>query len=503
MQKKSKFVKLLIVLAAGSLLTSCNTIVNYPNNASSAVLDVTGIDAATQEAITDNQYSDIYKSIISNQGPYAQCLDNILYKMATDTYLTGDYAIANSEFKSRYEKTMVDAAISGSYSTDNKFDEYRYALSLISSMYAIKTSTGSTNISDIKAAVSAPFVINPDNYAQTGTETSDEALDREWNNIFKLDYTDYINRNFKPTIYRQYLTARHIYDQSYSSIGNTNARNITAVKITDRSDKPGVALKLINGFISKYINDKTQTVDLHNLARLWKGIDISADEKTWLSNLGVSTLKDQIDEDVAKITTSEFTTNSTLESSYTGSYTYTVDHGKELAYDTLKTKDLITSGTFLKSTGVTSLTDAIKTRVFQTDYSTNTAGVEAGTVKDNSFITTHTVEGEDIMYRFVTPASSMAGTTDNIVHYDSSSSSYYIVMMNSIVTTSRIAKNTADTTAVAKAKFDLAMDAAYEMSSQDSYKKNAIIWYLTNNTISYSDPYFYAYIDKNYPSVFD
>ena len=110
MQKKSKFVKLLIVLAAGSLLTSCNTIVNYPNNASSAVLDVTGIDAATQEAITDNQYSDIYKSIISNQGPYAQCLDNILYKMATDTYLTGDYAIADSEFKSRYEKTMVDAA---------------------------------------------------------------------------------------------------------------------------------------------------------------------------------------------------------------------------------------------------------------------------------------------------------------------------------------------------------------------------------------------------------
>ena len=47
------------------------------------------------------------------------------------------------------------------------------------------------------------------------------------------------------------------------------------------------------------------------------------------------------------------------------------------------------------------------------------------------------------------------------------------------------------------------MESAYIMAKSDSYKKNAITYYLKKKTISYSDPDFYTYIDTNYPDVID
>ena len=38
---------------------------------------------------------------------------------------------------------------------------------------------------------------------------------------------------------------------------------------------------------------------------------------------------------------------------------------------------------------------------------------------------------------------------------------------------------------------------------QDTYKTSAITYFLTNNTIDYSDPDFYDYIDSTYPDVFE
>ena len=490
MKTTKKLAKVLLVCTSLTLLVACDdAITNYPSNSDEYVLDQSECDSDIQSAITDNQYEDVYDNISDSNSVSAQTLDNILYKLAQEN-LVDDYAVSDADFNEKYQEKMIETATSGSYSTDNEFDEYRFALSLIGDMYDIKTADGSNSLDDIKNAANK-IVIDPDNY---------ETVEEEFNDIFNLDYSDYIERYYKPMIYRQYLYAKYIYDQSYASIGNTNARDVTIVKITDDTDNPGSASKLVNAYVEKYIEDKSVLdVDISDLARLWKGVNITDEEADWLDSLGIVTLADEIDLDIDEIHDSEYLTDSSLESQYTGGYTYPVEHGKELALSNLKTTDLVTDGIFLKSSGLTDLPSDLKTRIFSTNYSTDVDGVENGTVKDVSYVTTH----GDTTYRFVTPEVSLTGSGANIINYDSDSNSYYIVQVNSIVTTSRIAKSDSDSDEVKAYKRELATEAAYEMAASESYRKSAIVWLLLNNDIDYSDEDFYDYIDTNYPAVFE
>jgi hypothetical protein len=496
--KKNQIGKVLLAVAFASLLVSCNEdIVNYPSDASNSIVTVTNDG---EGEVTDNEMSDIYKTISSSSSVSSTCLDNILYNLATKDVGThkayfndsnGFQAIIDKNFETKWHKEMLDTVKAGTYSTDNYFSEYRYALSLINSGYAIKTAAGSTALADIASAATKDFLITPD---------------KEWADVFKLDYSDYVDRYYKPNIYRKYLTAYHLYTQNYSAIGNTQARTVTVIKLTDRSDKPGQAKKLIDAFVKNYINNtaaSAEDTDLHHLERLWKGIttdgSLSTVDTTFLTDSGVDTLYDKITEEVAKIKNNEFTTDTTLESTYTGSYTYPVAHGEELAVRSLSVNDFITEGTYLKSAGISVLPTDLKDRVFSTNFSTDTDGVMKKTVKDNSYIVKH---DDGTMYRYVTPL--ISDSTDDIVTYDSGSSSYFIVQINSdkIVTTSRLA-STDGTDEQKAAKKELAIDTAYEMAGTESYKKTAITWFLENNNIDFSDPDFYSYIKTNYPAVIE
>jgi len=513
-----KIGKALLSLAFVSLLASCSeTIVNYPSNEDDNIVTVEGDNEGD---VTDNQYGDIYKDI-SSSSPSSKTLDNILYNMAVgdNGYLTGDNAISDTDIAKKYKKSMLDSAMGGTFSTDNKFDEYRYALSILSSGYTVKTSSGATDIASIKAAAHVPQVINPDLTINGSAATQDE----KFANAFSLDYSDYIERYFKPTIVRQYLTAYYLYNNSYSAIGNTSARDITMVKITDRDDKPGEAIKLIRAWVNDKIN--TDDYDLHNLARLWKGVDVTAAEQAWLDSNNISNLSSKIDEEVNKIcngftgastdwdnvtSKSEFTTDSSLESTYTGSYTYSIEKGYDLARRSLEVSSLITEGTFLNSSTISDAPATLKSNIFSSNIKTSASDIDAiveGTKKDATSIVRHN-SGADTQFdvRYVAPYITISGnndTVDKIVTYDSSTKSYFIVQLNSIVTTSIIAQNTSDTEAQKAAKKTLAMNAAYEMSSSDTNKKSAIVWFLTNNTIEYSDPDFYDYIKANYPDAID
>jgi hypothetical protein len=522
--KKLKIAKVLLAAAFVSVLVSCNEdIINYPTDTDSSIATITG-DA--NDNVTDNINSNIYKQITSGSSVSAQCLDNILYKLASEKYLVAsdpngkDFSIADWLFKKRWQKEMLDTAKAGSYSVDNKFDEYRYALSLVSQMYDIKTSANSSALTDLAAATTEKIVITPDITSaiegRDGTTEKDAKADAAFASVFKLNYDDYVARYFKPEIYRRYLTAYYIYNQTYTSIGNTLARNVTVIKITDRTDYPGAAKKVIDAFVKDYIKNTSATAeqaDLHHLERLWKGIttdnSLTADDLTWYATNNIDytltgTLYGKINEDVTKIKTGNpYTTNSSLESTYTGSYTYPVEHGVELAKRTLEVNDLITEGTYLKSNGLSSLPSALKTRIFSTNFKDDLDKISTGEVKDVSFVTKHT---DNNYYRYVTPetAESVTDIKDtDIVTYDSSSSSYYIVQMNSIVTPAKISVSDSDSAATAASKKALALDAAFEMSATEQYKKDGIIYYLENNKLDFSDPDFYSYIKTNYPDVID
>lgn len=493
---KTKLTKLLLLLTFSGVLTSCNSeIVNLPTDKGDKIVTV---DNDSNNEVTDNDKEVIYNDIKNGQSINEKQLNTILENLAKEKYLINDFALSDEEVTEKVEKKMMDIATSTTYNdTFYRFDEYKYALTLIKDGYTIKTNTGSTSLADLKANANLVLVTPESEYADT----------------FKLDYSDYFDRNLKPEITRQYLIAYYIYQNTYSAIGTTSARNITAVKIADRDDKKGEAYKLVSAFtslIKKASTDEnipTSDIDLKILSNLWKSPlsdeanvnfinKYKADYPTLAS---FTNLADKVKDEINKIADdvtydndgnmtsitlkSPYTIDSTIYSSYTNSGAYPVEKGYKLAINKLKQEKNYYEDTYLKSDGLSELPDDVKTALFSSDYNKNTWSFKRG----------------DQEFRYV--LAPVSETLGDIASY--SSSAYYIVQINSMVTSSSIAQNSTDSDEIKTQKRNLAMETAYIMASQDTYKKNAITWFLTNNEISYSDPEFYNYIKTNYPDAID
>lgn len=503
--KKSKLLKSLLVVGFLTVLTSCDSdIVNLPSNKGDSLVT---IETDPNGDVTNNTYKDAYGNLSTSSKNEYQ-LNSILDDFV-DKYLTGDFKLDDASVNEKVQDKLMDNARSTTYNDDYyQFKEFEFALGLVKQGYTIKTADGKTDIDSLKAAANTVLVTPESEYAD----------------VFKLNYTDYIDRSIKPEIKRQFLYAKYIYENAYSSIGTTNARNITAVKITDRSDKPGEATKLVQNFVNNYLLNENATVeeaDLKRLSRMWKGNDLSSQDKQDLEDWNVSNLADQIDEEIAKIGTptwgtdtdgnktlesiklfNKYKTDSSLLSTYTGSNAYTVEKGYLLAVNKLAQTENYYDDTYLNTDSISSFPDDLKTTIFDSNYSVKKDTAEDNTIEDNSWVVMHVDEnGNKVQARYV-----LAKRSENkgdIATYSSSDSAYYIVQINTIVTTGRIAISSSDTEETKASKRKLAMESAYIMAKSDSYKKNAITYYLKDNKISYSDPDFYNYIDTNYPDVID
>ena len=290
--KKFKAFQLLLTLSLAGVLTSCNSeIINLPSDKDDPIVDVSN-DSSNQVNTNDKEtvYDNIEGSIDRNQ----EQLNTILTDLADSKYLKDEFAITQEEIDEKVHEKFMDVANESTYNdTYSRFQEYNYALSLVQQGYQIKTSEGKTDLASLQQA-SNLVLVTPES---------------EYEDVFKLDYSDYVTRNLVPEIKRQYLTARYLYENSYSSIGTTAARNITFVKIQDRDDKPGEASKLVSHFVSllKDPSVSSEDADLRNLSKLWKGNYTSEETiqgKTYdkiLKEWNVSNLNDQLNDQLKKI----------------------------------------------------------------------------------------------------------------------------------------------------------------------------------------------------------
>ena len=304
----------------------------------------------------------------------------------------------------RDRQYLIDAVSSGTYDKDYKFNEEKYVASLTKNLY---------NVTCPAEGANKDYVITSDStYAD----------------IFKCDYSEYIEKVVKPSILKKRLISDYIYNESYSSIGSTNARKVKLIAISDSTDKPGMAAKLVKYFVKNYIDTETPLDgegNLEVLGRLWRGIDIKESDGTTLDTLhtlGITTLNDKIDEDVTKIDLSDKDkTDLNLESKYTGSYTYSLAKGIELARNSLRKEDYITEGYYLKSNGLSSLPSELKSRIFTSNYNIDSSS----TKKD---VTVTMKNGK----RYLTSPLTESNSTDadSVVYYDSSSKTYYIVAVS-------------------------------------------------------------------------
>lgn len=590
LHNKKKFSTLLAIISLFTLVGCDDDEMRYPNNYDETIFN--GNVSKKPETAMDT-FKQYYQSLTNDDAIYEKAINKVLtllsdnvhdmkdgdgsatYHVINDT--NNKVSVAdkydadnahkladdvNTNLLTRSKESMRSAALGGSYEDDNLWDEEAYAKNLEQTYYYLQGDYKITteNLNKFLLTNSMEY---EDMYSTSNSSAYEKYMSMELYDDMKINY----------------LTSEYIYEQSYSSIGNTNARKVEVITIADRSDEIGDAKALLDEYYKAYIDveNKADTgFDL--LSKLWKGITcpalaylygtgneitftttndtytytlsdpsykedvkaffarylvtlnddgsvsigensevLSAKEANWLKNTVKSdvydgdkitssgTLIGNVMVDVKKIRQGEenwHMIDSSLESTYTGTYTYPISVGIRMAIDDVVSRNLLTQGTYLKSAGISSLPSGLTDRIFSpkvtTDYDTvNNMKTTPGLKSD---LTVYKKDG----YRYMTVADTISSDSSDIFYYDATSKTYYITRMLDVVDSSALNKDKASTSIyhTAEQQEQIAREVAYEMSTTGSYKTDACVYWLSRLDFTYYDEDFLEYMKSNYKDVF-
>ncbi len=535
---KSKKIKSLGLLAVSVLaLVGCDSDeVKYPTDYADQIF--TNID---QKDAYENDFRHYYQSVSSSSDIYQKAVNQILLDVAevahdynngtgTNVYsIKKDYnknsvadamdsiaSLSDDNLSYRAKESMTTTAKGGSYSKDNLFYESKYAKFLNETYYYLNF--------DLASISDAGKLLTPElKYADIFSNND--------------NYKSYMEKELFDDMKINYLTAEYIYQKSYASIGNSNARKVQVIALTDRSDEPGDAKKLLNAYIKDYIMGDKKDSDFSVLSRLWKGITkskadsvqanrygseivLSADEEQWLRDNDIlpsnasqdatssGTLLGKVLADEKKLEDGRnniHQVDTSLESTYTGSYAYDYKIGVRKAIDDIASKNLVTEGIYLSSSGISAIPSDLSSRIFSPRIATDKATVDLMKKDAEEGVNNRrdiTVYGKD-GYRYLTTSDTLSDSNDNLFYYDSSSKTYYLTRILDVVSASALSKtNTSSIYDTDEKKEQIAREVAYTMSTTGSYKTNSIVYWLSRTDVKYSDEDFLEYIKSNYKDVF-
>lgn len=373
------------------------------------------------------------------------------------------------------KKALVSKVKSGSYTKDNKYFEEKLVNELRNSLYNIPAQE--KYIGDDK-----DVYILPGDY-----ETM-------FANLLSADYSDYIEKNIYPTLLKELLTSVYLYENSYTSIGRAYAREVSYIKIDTISTHKESTPLLIDAFFKNYVNG-TAKFDLNQLAKLYKGVDLTTEEQKFLTDNGIFTKHDIITEELAKVGVlngdeynilpeNDPNRDATLISSYTGNYSYPVSHGKQLKEDELKTLDIVVDedDLVIKNGGVSNLPSDMRNRLFSSsvnNYTTEIANANGEKVK--------------ILLPKKTPTDPNASFTSKYAYY--ADNAYYIVLVGDSYNISSLSDKDATK--------DVAMEISRILAKTTNKQKDALLHYLEQYEYEFGDQDFYDYIEEIYPDILE
>lgn len=505
-----KLGKILTLSIASLLLFACDDIVAEPNQAKNND-PIVNIDGKTDfynndfevifEKLTDSGTANetIMKQLINfiAKNEVSKCygievseFENVLSSVLTslssssELTLTGNSKVLGDIILEQIQDKMIDKVKGGSYSTDYLFDEEEFVNELKTSLYDIKGESFNKD-----------YLITPDStYAE----------------IFKADYSDYIEKTMIPDILKELLTSVYLYENEYTSLGRSYARDVQYIKLESISTHKDSVPVLINAYFDSYINNKadfpTDNFDLSSLARIYKGVfdnDDNTKEKDFRKD-DFTSREEVLDEELEKvcvnpkgddytILTDDVKRDDDLLSSYTGSYKYPVKYGKELKDRELATMEIVVDdGIVVRSGGVSDLPTEMRDRLFSSGIASNYVELKKGT------------EEEAPSVKILTPKVSSSNDTDYVskyAYYDSSTDAYYIVVVNDYYTTAKLRKDENGNTSEETKK--AALKIARLLSTTSSNQKSAILHYLEEYGLEFGDQSFYDYIESTYPEYFE
>ncbi len=495
---------------------------------------------------------------------YSIVNDTLTTKSIADSYSADDYKVKDN-LKERSEESLFSTAKSGTYKDDNMWDEASYARYLEQNYYYLseykddKVQGLNTDQNSLKNMLVTPEMTYSDVYAEVNKTKYEKYMSTELYDDFKINYltAEYINkvtptsigntnarkvqvvaiadRSDEPGDAIKLLTA---YVNSYilhkngftandddfskltkywkgitiSALCELSTLDVSYDSSTQKIDMTNLEAdekEELEDFFARYLVDLKDdgTFEIHSKSLVFT----PEDEKFFAdNNLNTEdTLLGKVLLDKSKIDDgldNWHKIDSSLESTYTGSYAYDVKTGYRNAIDDIVIRDLITDGTYLKSSGISALPSAITDRIFSPKVTSKKSEIDdmKKEVTDGSSLSSKkdlTVYAKD-QHRYLTVADTITSDeVSSILYYDASSKTYYITRILDVVDTNAISGQDTiyDTD---EKKEQLKREVAYEMSTTGSYKTDSGVYWLSRMDFTYSDEDFLEYIKTNYKDVF-
>ena len=206
-----------------------------------------------------------------------------------------------------------------------------------------------------------------------------------------------------------------------------------------------------------------------------------------------------------KITDNILTTDTSAESSFTGSYTYSKEIGKEIKENELANKDYTQNGWYIKNGGLSDLPDEIRTRLFNigvanaldNDDVQDRYNAGAYAVPENESNYVAKINGK--YYLKVGSKETGAAPEDDILFNLNGTS--YVIQIEEAISASKLSKESEiyDSTA----KEEIINEVAKVIAADDSYKTLSTKHWLEKCALKYHDTVVYDYFKSNYPELFE
>ena len=480
----------------GNEIVTVNGSKDYYNNNFEVIFEKlsssgTANDTIMKELINFMAKEQVAKFYGLEVSAFENVLTNVLKTLSNNNpeTLTGNAKVLEDIILEEVKDKMLDKVKGGSYSTDYLFYEEKLVNELKLSLYDIKGEEFTTKL-----------LVTPDS---------------TYEEVFKADYSDYIEKSIYPDVLKELLTSVYLYENEYTSLGRSYARDVRYIKLEAISTHKDSVPVLINSYFDAFINNKTsfptETFDLDSLARIYKGVfaseDLTAEEikERDFEKDKITTREEVLDEELERvcvdpknnnftILTDEAKRDDELVSSYTGSYKYPVQHGKQLKDYELATMNIVVDdGLAVRSGGVSDLPTEMRNRLFS-------SGIESNLV-------TLTMNGTENSIKVLTPKLTLNQDGDDYVnkyaYFDSSSNAYYIVIVDDYFNTTKLRDGKADSENLNEEAKANALEIARLLSTTSSNQKDALLHYLEEYGLEFGDQSFYDYIESTYPELLE
>ena len=533
------------------------------------------LKAAAADALSNSGYATVRKFIKAHKAYWSvddegEHVDDNGNKVTGDTY-DDDREIQRviskwNTIELRIKEAMYKAIKGSEFAYRNKFEEKKYLVSLRKNLKAVEDYNTLVEEDDFsKKGLASPRILDPkydeedvfDQFLHRANYQSNYALGQQES---ADDAATYVEDELIPTIYRTLLTEQYLFDKTYNTLGRSYARKINVVAINENSEYPKAAEYLMREFVTKVVSaapsadtaitkvsDSTNKIEekhFNMISNIWKGVDLD----TYAAGSQEATIRDalvaknaiveeayddngtarkfykgtefgEMMEDYSKINDDPLLTNSSIESTFTSSGSYTKEIGKEIKTDEIRLKNHVTKGWYVKN-GNLSLASSIISRLFSvgvangldTDDSADRYYYDSAAgewkyhtdAKENKYVAR--INGS---YFLKVESTEAHDTTDPEASASDilfkSDSTWYVVQILEAANSTKLSKNNNNNYAHIKGEAtmeDYVNEIAKTLSSNSTYENLAKKHWVSEMAIKYHDTVVYDYFKTNFPELF-